>query len=150
MSALFIDNVLLFGSSLLSNCKEETMSSHTRMRLRCSTCLMANELLHTDQRHSHSHAVLFFFFFFLNKNIFADIKTSGSQSLRFPNLQNLAERFHSVFLMSLHTVSDKSGMKIKDSPSAGDDDDESSPTCFHLDSRASAEPQKKVVRVMQL
>lgn len=87
-------------------------------------CSTPKELLHTDQRHSHSHTVLFF----------ADIKTSGS--LSFQRRRGSAERFPSIFLTSLHSVSDKSGMKIKDSPSASDDDDESSPTRFHLDSRS--------------
>lgn len=94
-------------------------------------CSTSKELLHADQRHSHSHTVLFFF---LEKKIFADIKTSGS--LSFLRRRGSAERFPSIFLTSLHSASDKSGMKIKDSPSASDDDDESSPTRFHLDSRS--------------
>lgn len=118
----------------MSSCLDRHSYQIANIALACRDATLRvrwlTELLHADQRHSHSRAVL-------KKKVFADIKTSGC--LYFIHHRDLAEYFPSIFLMSLHSVSDQSGMKIKDSHSAADDDDEFSPTCFQLDFGASAE-----------
>lgn len=56
MSILFIDNVLLFGSSFLSKCKH---CPHAQRRVFGTLRVRwLKELLHADQRHCHRRAVL--------------------------------------------------------------------------------------------
>lgn len=126
MSVLFIDNVLLFGSSFLSNCKEETMPSRAGDATSGFTQIKGTRTV----------TRFFSFYFFRKKKSLPILRLQALlSSLR---RRGSAERFPSVFSTSPHSGSDGSRVKIKDSPSAGDDDDDDewSPTRFHLDSRS--------------